>query len=100
MKDEINIIHCPTESIVADYFTKPIQGSLFEKLRDVIMGYTHPSSLHISSSSPGEDHIEISAKLCTSSEFKPNGKISSTTVKNGPSVRQILHRKTTSKISD
>ena len=73
-EDEINIIHYHTELMVADHFTKPLQGSLFEKLRDIIMGYTHPISLYISSSSSYEKHIEISTKLCTSSEFKPNGK--------------------------
>ena len=44
-EDDINIIYCPTGSMVADYFTKPLQGSLFKKLRDVIMGVTHPDSL-------------------------------------------------------
>lgn len=31
--------------MVADYFTKHIQESLFKKLMDVIMGHTHPDSL-------------------------------------------------------
>ena len=44
-EDNINIVYCPTERMVADYFTKPLQGSLFKKLRDVIMGHTHPDSL-------------------------------------------------------
>ena len=42
---DITLIHCPTEIMIADYFTKPLQGRLFEKFRDVIMGITHPSSL-------------------------------------------------------
>ena len=45
-KQEITLIHCPTEIMIADYFTKPLQGRLFEKFRDVIMGITHPSSLY------------------------------------------------------
>ena len=44
-EEDINIIYCPTGSMVADYFTKPLQGFLFKKLRDVIMGVTHPNSL-------------------------------------------------------
>jgi len=79
-EDEINIIYCPTELMVADYVTKPLHGSLFEKLRDGIMGYTHPSSLRIISYSPDEESVEISTKLGTSGKFKPNGKILSTTV--------------------
>ena len=35
--------------MVADYFTKPLQGALFKNLRDMIMGHTHPSSLMKSS---------------------------------------------------
>jgi len=34
---EIKIEHCPTEDMIADYFTKPLQGALFIKLRNLIM---------------------------------------------------------------
>jgi len=34
---EITIRYCPTEDMVADYFTKPLQGSQFRKLRGLIM---------------------------------------------------------------
>ena len=34
---ELSIEHCPTEDMVADYFTKPLQGRLFYKLRDLVM---------------------------------------------------------------
>ena len=44
-RQEITLIHCPTKIMVADYFTKPLQGKLFEKFRDVIVGVTHPMSL-------------------------------------------------------
>ena len=46
MKDgNINVVYCPTEMMVADYFTKSLQGSLFRTLRNVIMGVTFPNSL-------------------------------------------------------
>ena len=35
---EISIDWCPTKKMVADYMTKPLQGSLFRELRDYIMG--------------------------------------------------------------
>ena len=41
----ITIRHCPTLQMVADFFTKPLQGNLFRKLRDVIMGKEHMDSL-------------------------------------------------------
>lgn len=33
----ISLVHCPTEEMVADFFTKPLQGSLFRRLRNRIM---------------------------------------------------------------
>jgi hypothetical protein len=35
---EIKLEYCPTESMLADFFTKPLQGQLFRKLRDELMG--------------------------------------------------------------
>ena len=37
-RENIDIVHCPTERMIADYFTKPLQGSLFRKMRDIITG--------------------------------------------------------------
>jgi hypothetical protein len=34
---EVKIEYCPTGEMVADYFTKPLQGTLFRKFRDFIM---------------------------------------------------------------
>ena len=42
MKSEsIDIMHCPTEEMLADFFTKPLQGQLFEKFKRVLMGHAH-----------------------------------------------------------
>mmetsp|Transcript_13635 Transcript_13635/g.25643 ORF Transcript_13635/g.25643 Transcript_13635/m.25643 type:complete len:126 (-) Transcript_13635:1995-2372(-) len=35
---ELNIKHCGTEDMVADYFTKPLQGEKFRRFRDLILG--------------------------------------------------------------
>ena len=35
---EVKIIHCPTLDMIADFFTKALQGSQFRKFRDLIMG--------------------------------------------------------------
>ena len=42
----ITIQYCPTEKMVADFFTKPLQGSSFQKMRDIILGYKHISTLN------------------------------------------------------
>lgn len=41
--DEIRVVYCPTEAMIADFFTKPLQGSLFRILRHWIMN-AHPES--------------------------------------------------------
>ena len=44
-KERIEVVHCPTHIMVANFFTKPLQGALFKKLRDIIMGITYSDSL-------------------------------------------------------
>ena len=44
-KKEFVIQYCPTELMVADFFTKPIQGALFRAFRAVIMGHEGIESL-------------------------------------------------------
>ena len=44
-KGEVKISYCPTELMLADYYTKPLQGSLFKKFWKVIMGHEHISTL-------------------------------------------------------
>ena len=42
-KKPINVTHCTTEEMVGDFFTKPLQGSLFIKMHNYIMGSEEPS---------------------------------------------------------
>jgi KUP system potassium uptake protein len=39
------VTYCPTEQMLADFFTKPLQGGLFRKLKEVVMGHKHVDSL-------------------------------------------------------
>jgi hypothetical protein len=36
----ITITHCVSEEMVADFFTKPLQGKRFKIIRDVILNLT------------------------------------------------------------
>jgi hypothetical protein len=47
----VKIEHCPTADMMADFFTKPLQGTQFRKLRDRIMNIAPPSSAYHSSNS-------------------------------------------------
>ena len=38
-KVEIKVEYCPTEVMLVNFFTKPIQGNLLKFFRDIIMGY-------------------------------------------------------------
>jgi hypothetical protein len=33
------MVHCPTNVMIADILTKPLQGELFTRLRDLLLGY-------------------------------------------------------------
>ena len=37
-RGNVEVAYCPTKAMTADYMTKPLQGSLFKKFRDEIMG--------------------------------------------------------------
>ena len=40
IRDNTELINCPTGRMISDYFTKPLRGSLFRKMGDIIMGLT------------------------------------------------------------
>ena len=42
---EVKVEYCPTGDMVADYFTKPLQGTLFKKFRDFIMNFDSSPNL-------------------------------------------------------
>ena len=47
-RENITVTHCPTEQMIADFFTKPFQGNLFRNMRDIIMGASpYPSKEHV-----------------------------------------------------
>ena len=55
--EKITIRYCPTLEMVGDFFTKPLQGNLFRKFRDVILGYKHVSSLATYLPTPDEERV-------------------------------------------
>jgi hypothetical protein len=37
-KGNVSVVHCPTKEMIGDYMSKPLQGQLFKKFKDLIMG--------------------------------------------------------------
>ena len=37
---EFELVHCPTDVMIADILTKPLQGDVFKRLRDQLLGIT------------------------------------------------------------
>ena len=42
----IKVEYFPTENMIAGFFTKLLQGALFRKFRDIVLGYKQISTLH------------------------------------------------------
>ena len=37
-KGDLLVVGCPTDKMIADFLTKPLQGKVFKKFRDMLMG--------------------------------------------------------------
>jgi len=53
---EMEVVYCPTERMLADFFTKPLQGKLFRIMRDVVQGLRPYSALN-------DDEEQLKRKL-------------------------------------
>ena len=48
----MTIVYCPTEEMIADFFTKPLQGALFRKFKALILGHVPIAPLGPAPASP------------------------------------------------
>ena len=55
--DKIKLEHCPTDSMLADFLTKPLQGNLFRRFRSVLLGHAHISTLSRHANRPTEERV-------------------------------------------
>ena len=89
---EVKLEYCPTETMLADAFTKPLQGSAFIQFRDSIMnGSSHKSNdiqtrsvLRIPHDKVREPHAECTNKA---EKVSPSGK---NKLKSGVSWAQVV----------
>ena len=71
-KREVTIQHCPTTRMLADYFTKPLQGKSFYVFRDVLMGWKHIDSLNQIKLSAAKERVENKGKNTNISNLVPS----------------------------
>ena len=57
-QENIEIFYCPTEQMLADFYTKPLQGALFRKFRDVLLGHKHINTLKDKTAPMLEERVE------------------------------------------
>ena len=55
--DNITLRYCQTEHMLTDFLSKPLQGGLFRKFRDVLLGLAHLSTLRVPVGLPGEERV-------------------------------------------
>jgi hypothetical protein len=56
--ESISAVYCPTDEMLANFFMKPLQGSLFWKFRAVLLGHCHVNTLSKSPLPPSEERVE------------------------------------------
>jgi hypothetical protein len=44
--------------MLADFFTKPLQGNLFRRFKSVVLGHSHTNILHTTIAEPLEERVE------------------------------------------
>ena len=57
-KEDFSIENCNTSAMLADFFTKSLWGSLFRRLREVIMGWAHVDILRDYVAPPKKERVE------------------------------------------
>jgi hypothetical protein len=50
---DLRIEYCPTGDMVADFFTIPLQGSLFQKLCQIFLNLPDEFTMHVEKSASG-----------------------------------------------
>ena len=99
-KGEFQIEYTPTGEMLADYFTKPLQGNLFRKFRAVIMGHCHISTLKTVQNDEIKERVEqcvhnhvisTSNEKAKSPEIKKVSFNEPPTIKNGERIKTMTY---------
>ena len=74
-KGELSIEWCPTADMIADFMTKPLQGALFRKFRDIVLGIDviKPGKA-VSNKKSGDDVGKAKSKCVRATKSRSVGK--------------------------
>ena len=72
-KKEVEIKYCPATLMLADYFTKPLQGNVFRRFRNVIMGTVHINDLLLDPDFQIKERVEKVSQIVIK-KSEPNNK--------------------------
>ena len=102
-KEKIEVGYCPTGRMLADFFTKPLQGFLFRKMRDVVQGLAPINSLKTEEELKIEKEKSGKTSEVSDEKFKFDGrfesKFESENIREGDSFEgrsfgsSLLHKK-------
>jgi len=51
---DLQVEYCPTDDMLGDFFTKPLQGARFKRLRQIILNLSHDVPLPLTTTKPQE----------------------------------------------
>ena len=66
----MSLAYCPTSAMVADYFTKPLQGTKSQKFQTLIMNYQDPALALMSQECVGASPPEVNPDEEDSRQFE------------------------------
>ena len=93
-KKLVRVLYCPTGKMLADFFTKPLQGSLFRFFRDIIMGYTSITEIL-------DEHPKIKERVENLKNYKSEilNKVEDHIKRNNIRTKEYVHPSDTEKVS-
>ena len=66
---EMQVVYCPTDDMIGDFFTKPLQGEKFKKFRKLILGLSDESIQEGVGTDGSQSQLSEGTHLSKSSEF-------------------------------
>jgi len=69
-KGEVNVAYCPMQDMLGDFFTKPLQGTQFTRMRSKILNLPSNSSTAVHRSVLGKNKDPIVSKRCKDSKSR------------------------------